>query len=86
MKLIEILKHFEEKITSGKTEMSDLTSEFKDLAPYFLYGGYIKVHQEYQIYIKTVEFYFHSEVTVQQQTRSRFHPLAPQHVLFFPGS
>ena len=62
MKLVEKLKEFEETITSNKTEMSDLTREFKDLAPYFLYGGYIKVHQEYQIYIRTVEFYFHSEV------------------------
>ena len=31
------------------------------LAPYFLYGGYIRVLDKYRIYIKCVEFYFHSE-------------------------
>lgn len=63
MKLIERLHQFEQKVTSIKKE-SALTTEFADLAPYFLYGGYIKVHQihqDYQVYIKTVEFYFHSE-------------------------
>ncbi len=34
---------------------------FEKLAPAFLYGGYIQVRNDYRVYIKTVEFYFHSE-------------------------
>lgn len=40
----------------------ELTEIFrKQLAPYFLYGGYIHVLGRYRIYIQRVEFYFHSE-------------------------
>ena len=34
---------------------------FRDIAESILYGGYIKVRDEYRIYVKTVEFYFHAE-------------------------
>lgn len=34
---------------------------FRELAPSFLYGGYIQVRVDYEVYIRTVEFYFHSE-------------------------
>ena len=59
-KLIEALKGFEKNITevSNETELQGL---FENLAPSFLYGGYIKVRDDYRVYIKTVEFYFHSE-------------------------
>lgn len=40
---------------------TDLLNEFRKLASAFLYGGYIDVNNQYKIYIKTVEFYFHSE-------------------------
>ncbi|MBR2166161.1 MAG: hypothetical protein IJ915_06440 [Paludibacteraceae bacterium] len=33
----------------------------KQLAPDFLYGGYIRVLDRYRVYIQCVEFYFHSE-------------------------
>ena len=42
-------------------DVDELTGKFKELAPYFLSGGYIKVRDEYRIYLTTVEFYFHSE-------------------------
>ena len=34
---------------------------FKRLAKPFLYGGYFLVGDEYEIYLKTVEFYYHEE-------------------------
>ena len=43
----------------------DLNEAFLDLAKSFLYGGYISVtynnKERYQIYLRTVEFYCHSE-------------------------
>lgn len=59
-KLIEKLKEFETKAISVSTE-PELQSLFEKLAPAFLYGGYIKVRDDYKVYLKTVEFYFHSE-------------------------
>jgi hypothetical protein len=38
-----------------------LEIRMKELAKYFLYGGYINVRNQYHIYIKTVEFYYHEE-------------------------
>lgn len=46
----------------GSSDENELYKMFKELATVFLYGGYIDVHHEYQIYIRTVEFYFHSEI------------------------
>ena len=59
-KLFEELKEFEKNVkeVSNETELQGL---FENLAPTFLYGGYIKVRDDYRVYIKTVEFYFHSE-------------------------
>lgn len=59
-KLIESLKQFEEKVNVVSNE-TELQSIFKELAPAFLYGGYIQVRNDYRVYIRTVEFYFHSE-------------------------
>lgn len=56
MKLEEELSQFK-----GAANESDLQKMFKELAPAFLYGGYIQVRKEYQVFIRTVEFYFHSE-------------------------
>ncbi len=62
-KLIDVLRNFENNITDKKDEKT-LQEMFKNnLAPAFLYGGYIQVREEYKVYIKTVEFYFHSENT-----------------------
>ncbi len=38
-----------------------LEIRMKELSKYFLYGGYINVRNQYHIYIKTVEFYYHEE-------------------------
>lgn len=59
-KLIEELKGFEKNINEVTNEI-ELQYLFEKLAPAFLYGGYIKVRDDYRIYVKTVEFYFHSE-------------------------
>jgi hypothetical protein len=59
-KLIEELKGFEKNINEVTNEI-ELQYLFEKLAPAFLYGGYIKVREDYRVYIKTVEFYFHSE-------------------------
>ena len=56
MKLESILSQFEDPSDEKK-----LQEEFKALAPAFLYGGYIQVRKDFHIYIRTVEFYFHSE-------------------------
>ena len=47
----------------GAKKEEDLNNVFHDLAKDFLYGGYIKVRNDYRIYIRTVEFYFHCEET-----------------------
>lgn len=60
MTLLEKLNEFEENIKE-KTTVEELQVIFKNLAPAFLYGGYIQVRDEYKVYIRTVEFYFHSE-------------------------
>lgn len=57
MTLKEQLEKFE-----GSINVDDLTKKIKDdLAPTILYGGYYNVYNKYRIYIRTVEFYFHSE-------------------------
>lgn len=56
MTLVKFLSNF-----NGSSSESELQKMFKNLAPVFLYGGYIQVRNEYRIYIRTVEFYFHSE-------------------------
>ena len=45
----------------GDSDEDELRKKFKNLASSFLYGGYINVRNEYKIYIRTVEFYYHSE-------------------------
>lgn len=46
---------------NGANDETELQKLFEKLAYDFLYGGYINVRDEYRIYIRTVEFYFHSE-------------------------
>lgn len=55
--------HLEERLVrfKGTTNEKDLYAFFNELAQGFLYGGYIQVRNEYRIYVRTVEFYFHSE-------------------------
>ena len=56
MRLESILSQFKEA-----SDEKELQKSFRALATAFLYGGYIQVHKDYQIYIRTVEFYYHSE-------------------------
>ncbi len=60
MDLMEKLKEFQKSI-NGESKIDAIQKRFKELAPVFLYGGYIKVRNDFKIYIRTVEFYFHSE-------------------------
>lgn len=59
-KLIKKLKEFNENI-NGESNINDIQKRFEELAPIFLYGGHIKVRDDYKVFIRTVEFYFHSE-------------------------
>lgn len=56
MKLLDILSQF-----NGGCCVPELDEKFSEIASAFLYGGYIDVNNVYKVYIKTVEFYFHSE-------------------------
>ena len=59
-KLIDALIQFQEEVKVVKDD-TELSTIFKKLAPNFLYGGYIQVYNDYKVFIRTVEFYFHSE-------------------------
>ena len=59
-KLIDALNQFQEEVKVVKDD-TELSTMFKKLAPNFLYGGYIQVNKDYKVFIRTVEFYFHSE-------------------------
>lgn len=59
-KLIDALKQFQEEIKAVKDD-AELSPLFMKLAPNFLYGGFIQVRDDYKVFIRTVEFYFHSE-------------------------
>lgn len=60
MNLGEELKEFNANI-NGESSFNDIQKRFEELAPVFLYGGHINVHADFYVYIRTVEFYFHSE-------------------------
>ena len=45
----------------GLDSEANAVETFKELAKPFLYGGYFLVGDEYEIYLKTVEFYYHEE-------------------------
>lgn len=59
-KLFDALTNFVKDVDSN-IEVEKLEEKFNELARVFLYGGYIKVRNDYEVYIRTVEFYFHSE-------------------------
>ncbi|MBP5366655.1 MAG: hypothetical protein J6Y82_12185 [Bacteroidales bacterium] len=59
--LEEFEKQILEQEINENADETKLQELFEKLAPTFLYGGYIKVRDDYEIYIRTVEFYFHSE-------------------------
>lgn len=56
MNLKDVLSEFH-----GASNEPELQQMFRELAPSLLYGGYIQVRDDYEVYIRTVEFYFHSE-------------------------
>jgi hypothetical protein len=60
MKLITELKDFSE-MKLEKFTNENLTNRFSNIAKTILYDGYIRVRNDYRVYIKTVEFYFHAE-------------------------
>ena len=56
MKLSNELKNFHRSDV-----LNELEKQFKELSKSFLYGGHIEVGDEFKIFIRTVEFYYHSE-------------------------
>ena len=68
-KLIDALNQFEEEIKTVKND-TKLSTIFKKLAPNFLYGGYIRVRNEFRVYIRTVEFYFTTRKIMEYMTQS----------------
>ena len=61
MKLYDKLQNFHKMKVEEFTE-NNLIKKFKGIAETILYDGFIQIREEYRIYIKTIEFYFHSEV------------------------
>ena len=55
MKLRKILENV------SLTKPQEIEETFEKIAKTMLYDGYIKVRNEYRVYIKTVEFYLHAE-------------------------
>ena len=42
-------------------DITKLEKEFRRLAEYFLYGGYISVNETTKVYLRDIEFYYHEE-------------------------
>lgn len=62
MKLLDQLKQFDYSHSSEPERARlELQSRFKDIASTMFYGGYIDVWDEFRVYIRAVEFYFHEE-------------------------
>ena len=43
------------------TSTTNIEQTFEEIAKTMLYDGYLKVRNEYRVYIKAVEFYLHAE-------------------------
>jgi hypothetical protein len=60
--LLECLEAFQgAEGTTDKEREKSLEPVFKLLAKKFIYGGYLKVGNDYKVFLKTVEFYYHEE-------------------------
>lgn len=65
-RLFNLLNRFNgAKETQGKSKEQNLLESFERIAKEMLYGGYIRVRNEYAIFISKVEFYYHEEKEVQ---------------------
>lgn len=60
MKLYDQLQNFHKMNVEDITD-ENLIKRFKGIAETILYDGYIQVREEYRVYVKTIEFYFHAE-------------------------
>ena len=49
------------EVSNEKSRKDSLLTQFKILAQKMIYGGYIRVRNDYAIFINTVEFYYHEE-------------------------
>lgn len=63
-------------------KMSALKTEFYHLAQKMLYGGFLQVGDDYEIYIRTVEFYYHEEKESEKQIQD---PIVYHRNGRFPG-
>lgn len=55
------MEKLKEQIKVFYSSTGALEKRMRELAKHFLFGGYINVRNQYHIYIKTVEFYYHEE-------------------------
>lgn len=53
------------KETKDKSKEQNLLGYFEQIAKEMIYGGYIRVRDEYAIFISKVEFYYHEEEEIQ---------------------
>lgn len=51
-------------------KMFALKTEFYHLAQKMLYGGFLQVGDDYEIYIRTVEFYYHEEKESENRSKT----------------
>ena len=63
-------------------KMFILKTEFFHLAQKMLYGGFLQVGDDYEIYIRTVEFYYHEEEESENQIKD---PIVYHRNGRFPG-
>ncbi|MBQ9523316.1 MAG: hypothetical protein IJR74_05815 [Paludibacteraceae bacterium] len=70
---IKTLKDTLQAITLDSHDVHVLTKQFEELAPSFLYGGYISILNRFRVYLQRVEFYFHSEKAVGIQDKIVYH-------------
>lgn len=63
-------------------KMFALKTEFYHLAQKMLYGGFLQVGDDYEIYIRTVEFYYHEEKESEKQIQD---PIVYHRNGRFPG-
>jgi len=59
-KLIEFQRNYDIRLNEIERE-NKLAELFMDLAKYLLYGGYFHCSERYDLYITSVEFYYHEE-------------------------
>lgn len=81
--LKECLEAFKGARSNGtESRLDSVTKEFQLLARKFLFGGFIRVGDTYDIYLRNIEFYYHEEVKSEDQIKD---PMVYHRNGKFPG-